>query len=218
MTTSLAIPPSTLDVVASCPPDAVVLLLLRHAARGLIPAGEPGNDVPLLPEGRVLARQFGATLGFRLGTIHTSPVPRCVETAEAIVDGANAKREIVQDRLLGDPGVYVVDPVVAWEAWRRLGNEGVMRALISGERLDGFAEPFSASQRLIDHLLARAGRDAGVHIFVSHDALIAVAAAHCLGLRSLADAVPEYLEALVLRRDGEHICAEYRHDARAIER
>ncbi len=204
------IPPATLRVLELAPPERATLLLLRHSARGPLPVGEPGNDVLLLPEGKALGRELGGVVGSRLRTLHASPVRRCVETAEAIIEGAGVDVEIAEDRALGHPGVYVEDGDAAWSAWQALGHEGVMKHLVAGDRLDGLADPIPATRRLLDHMHARAGGAAGVHIFVTHDSLVTVAAAHCLR-RALGRADwPLYLEALVLAVDGDRITASYR--------
>ena len=67
---------------------------------------------------------------------------RCVQTAEALRAGASVEIPIVVDRLLGDPGVFVVDEKVAWANWEERGHEGVMAHLVSGhEPLPGMAAP-----------------------------------------------------------------------------
>ncbi|MBM4366482.1 MAG: histidine phosphatase family protein [Deltaproteobacteria bacterium] len=202
MTGPFIIPEPTLRAVREAPPGRATVLLIRHSARGPIPAGEPGNDVLLLPEGKELARDLGRLVRARLRTVHASPVRRCIETAESIVDGAEIEANIVEDRHLGHPGVYVEPGPAAWATWQGLGHERVMAHLVAGDRLAGLADPVPASRRLVGHVLATAAGAPGVHLFVTHDSLVTTAAAHCLGQPLGKADWPWYLEALVLLDGG----------------
>jgi broad specificity phosphatase PhoE len=172
--------------------------LLRHAERGPIPKGESGDDVLLLPSGVRAARLLGASLGPRLVSVRTSPVLRCVHTAEALLDGADRADRPVADARLGAPGVYVTDPRLAWPHWERLGNSGVMAALVHGERLPGLADPAAAARTLLAHVLAMPDLRPGVHAWVTHDSILAPTVAHLLGIRDVDLVLPEFLEPLVI--------------------
>lgn len=210
MTGPFIIPDRTLDVLRRTPIDRPLALLLRHSARGPIPPGEPGNDVLLTEEGKALARDLGVVIGERLRTLHASPVQRCVDTATALAAGACTNTQVVEDRLLGHPGVYVVEGGSAWTTWQQLGHERVMAHLVAGDRLDGLADPVPASQRLVDHMLARAGGEPGVHVFVTHDSLVTTAAAHSLRQTLGKPDWPWYLEALAVVDEGHRATASYR--------
>ena len=204
------IPEPTMRAVRDAPADCATVLLIRHSARGPIPHGVPGNDVLLLPEGKALACELGRWIGRRLRTVHASPVRRCVETAESLVEGAEADVVIVADCHLGHPGVYVEDGAEAWNTWQSLGHERVMAHLVAGQRLPGLTDPVPASRRLVTHLLATAGGRPGVHAFVTHDSLVTTAAAHVLGVAFGKADWPQYLEALAIVDSGAIATATYR--------
>ena len=65
----------------------------------------------------------------RLRSLHTSPLQRCVHTAEVFARVAGDTPPIVTDRMLGDPGAWVLDRALAGENWKRLGSEGIMEQL-----------------------------------------------------------------------------------------
>ena len=122
------IPPSVTRWMAEVPAGEPVAVLLRHSVRDRLPPGKIGYALPITPVGAALGRELGALLGSRLRTLHTSPLARCVQTAEAIRAGAAVRAEgtvdvpIVRDRLLGDPGVYVVDGDRAESIWVERGH------------------------------------------------------------------------------------------------
>ncbi len=193
-----------------------LLLLLRHGARGPIPVGEPGGEVPLLPEGVESARALGGRIGGRLVHVRTSPVLRCVETADAIADGAGRHTLPTPDHLLGAPGVFVVDPAVAWKSWERLGPEGVMAALVAGEHLPGLAPPAAAAVRLVAHMVACAAGRSGVHVFVTHDSLLVATIAHTVGGPLPREEWPGFLEALAVSPSKEFLTLRWRDRTRVL--
>lgn len=58
-------------------------LLIRHANRDKIPTGSFGNEVMLNETGKANALKFGEALSdLKISKIMTSPIGRCVQTAE----------------------------------------------------------------------------------------------------------------------------------------
>jgi broad specificity phosphatase PhoE len=205
------LPSSLLAHLERVPRDCAVVLLLRHSVRDDLPPGDAGYALPITPEGRDLALGLGKLLRGRLHTLRTSPLPRCVQTAEALREGAATRQEIVEDRLLGDPGVYVVDGRRAWSNWERLGHEGVMRHLVSEtDALPGMVRPAEAARFLVQHMLAIAGDSPGIHVFVTHDSLVTATVARLLGQPLGTDDWPGYLEGAFFWRTPEGLSTAYR--------
>lgn len=195
--------PSALPALpAALPHDRPVALLLRHGERPAIPAGETGADLPLTPRGRAQAEALGRALRSDLRGLHTSPVRRCRETAAAIRTGAGAPIPIVPDRTLGDPGIFVSDPERAWVHWRTLGHEQVLEHLAwHPSALPGFADPILAARALAAHLLAILDAcPPGLHIFVTHDAILLPALARLSSAVSDSTWWPHFLEAAAFWR------------------
>jgi broad specificity phosphatase PhoE len=184
------------------PTDRAVAILVRHAERPPLSAGEIGDDLSITEEGDRAARRLGAVLGPRIASIATSPVRRCRETAAAILAGAEVSLEPRLDRLLGDPGVFVSDPAQAWENWLRLGNAAVIEHLAtSSSVLAGMAEARGAAGRLLRMLEAATGEGTGVHLFVTHDAVLAPFVSRALGIAHVL--WPDFLAAAVVWSDGD---------------
>lgn len=211
------IPKSMLHWLDSLPSDQPVLLLLRHSVRGHLPLDDTGYTLSITPEGHKLAMLFGVLLQNRLQTLHTSPLIRCVQTATAIKDGARADISITHDHHLGDPGVYVLDGELAWENWKQLGDDGVMKHMISSDdALPGMEQSDVAAHRLIHHMLTIAGGRPGIHVFVTHDALVTISAARLLKrVLGLPDR-PKYLEGVFFWQDNRDLHIAYKNWADSL--
>ena len=180
------------------PPGLPVVVLMRHAARPPIPEGEVGGELSITPEGEAKALALGQRFRQVLVSVRSSPVRRCVETARAIVRGAERDIDLVSDPMLGAPGAFIADPELAWENWLRVGHDGVLDHLASGAApLPGFAEPIAASRALIDHLLGVAAGP-GLHLAITHDALMIPLLAARLKRPVAAHERPDFLDGITL--------------------
>lgn len=170
---TVEIPPTLLRNIERIPAEYPVALLLRHSIREEFAAGDIGNNIPITVDGKNLAFELGRFLGERLRTLHSSPLLRCVQTAEALREGAGVDADISGNRLLGDPGIFVVNAALAWSNWEALGNEGVMRHLAAEDyALPGMADPDAAAQELVRYMLSVMDGAPGVHVFVTHDTIL----------------------------------------------
>lgn len=205
------IPLSTRKHLTRAPRDRAVVVLLRHSVRDSLPAGDAGHTLPITEVGHRLARELGERLRGQLRTLRSSPLLRCVQTAEALVEGAQAALPVIPDRHLGDPGVFVIDALRAPANWEALGHEGVMEHLVRGPlALPGMARPDEAARFLVLHMLAVAAGQPGIHIFVTHDSLVTATAARLLGQALGADDWPWYLEGAFFWQEGAGVHVAYR--------
>jgi broad specificity phosphatase PhoE len=207
------IPPSVLRHLERIPADRPVVLLLRHSVRDDLPDNDAGYAMPITDVGRRLAIELGGKLRGRLRTLHASPFLRCLQTAEALREGAGVEQTIVRDPLIGAPGVFVLDGRRAWPNWERLGYEGLMAHIVSrSEALPGMARPDEAARFLVQHMLAIAGQVPGVHVFVTHDFLVTATVARLLGRPFGIQEWPVYLEGAFFWRGVDGLHTAYRDD------
>lgn len=211
-----AIPDTTLRWLAAVPAERPVALLLRHSVRDALAPRELGYERPLNAHGARLAQALGARLAGRLRSVHTSPLQRCVDTAALLREAAGAAIAVVEDRFLGDPGAYVLDRERAGENWKAMGSEGIMaRMAIGDEGLPGTRHPDEGAAILLRHMLEVAGDAAGVHVFVTHDILLAITAARLLGAPQGEPRWPRFLEGAFFWRDAAGLNAAYREAHRS---
>lgn len=193
------VPKSLLRAIAAMPTNKPVALLIRHAHRLAIPEGEAGDEFPITETGRRVSRKLGAELGTRLVSLRSSPLLRCTQTAELTAQGAGVQLPVRTDVMLGDPGVLVVDAEIARANWQRLGNSGVMSRLqTTAAAMPGMLSGQEGARLLLEHARGVVGSVPGVHLFVSHDVMIAAAAAHLAAEGGVGDPYPAFLEGCVL--------------------
>jgi len=210
-------PPDLPQLPVGTPTDRPVALLLRHAERPASAPGEHGTDLSLTDHGRRTAELLGATLGPRILTLSSSPVRRCRETAEAIRRGADLHLDITTDHLLGDPGIFVSDPELAWTHWQTMGHEAVVEHLAhANQPLPGLASPKHAAHQLAQHLLQALHLSRpGFHIFVTHDAILFPTVSRIL--LTVNDNWPAYLESAALFLHSPYSSLKYRAETAVIQ-
>ncbi len=204
------VPKDVLHALEQIPSDRPVVWLVRHSVRGPLPDGPAAKVEPITPEGASLARKLGQHIGPRIRTLHASPLTRCMQTAAALGTGAGVEVPVVPDRLLGDPGAYVIDGSEAWKVWKGLGHVWTVAWMVSGSGfLPGMAEPDAAARFLVQHMFRIARGRPGLHVFVTHDSLVTATAARMSGRHLRRADWPAYLDGPFLwERDGA-VCSHY---------
>lgn len=197
----------TLALLRDAPPEAGIALVLRHAERGLIPAGSYGNDVLLTPQGLGAARRLGARLSCYVpATVRTSPLPRCVQTADAISSGAGWDAAPVGDRLLGAPGAFVIEPERFGRLFLEIGaRRAVERLLTDAEPPPGMRAAAEGTQRLLGLLTPAPETRGRLSLFVTHDIVLAALVGRLYRRRVGEFAWPDYLEGLAIWRDSDQL-------------
>ena len=186
-------------------------LIIRHSIREAIPAGETGNNIPLTAEGRQLAELLGESISSRLASVTSSPIGRCTETAEHILRGARFKAQVPTSTVLGDPGVFIADGQKAWANFQALGTKGVMMHISrEKEALPGMKKPLEAAYALLEMMMCKC-RDSGLHVFVTHDVILAGLVGQLIKAVDTEDDLPGFLEGAFFWHDGLNIRGSYRH-------
>ncbi len=158
------------------------LILLRHAERPDIPDNEIGNEVGLTKQGIRQTKQFAKSLGQPIISISSSPILRCVQTAEIISNQCNYNMTIKKSILLGNPGFFLKDPELAWTHWQTKGHDAVNQYLLSGkDQWQGFHPFDNAINRMKTEITKQLETtSSGLHVWVSHDTILATFASRVL--------------------------------------
>ena len=193
---------SILEQLAMVPREADASLVIRHAEREYIPAGTFGHDVNLTTEGTRLAEELGTTLSeYRALTVVSSPVPRCVQTSEAMLRGAGSSAEVAKDRSLGGPGAFVVDAETAGPLFLELPISEIARLQLQDETpLPGMRPTKEGVEILLELATSPLGGNGRLHVFVSHDIILSVFVASIFRSSLEVTGWPGYLDGLLIWR------------------
>ena len=195
---------SIVERLALVPPGVDAALVLRHAEREAIPSGTFGEDVRLTSQGVAAAERLGSTLSVRdLAAMRSSPLVRCLDTARAMARGAGWEADVVPDRLLGDPGPFVVDPEISGPLFLEVGIRELARwQLDCGDPPPGMRPTNEGAELLLNMIAGGLGRNGRLHVHVTHDAILAVLAGDLYRLNVDGFGWPGYLDGLLLWRSG----------------
>jgi broad specificity phosphatase PhoE len=150
-----------------------VSLLLRHADRDDIPQGSFGNEVLLNEKGKHNARSFGEKFAERkIHRIFTSPIGRCVQTAEYMSKGYGRSIEIIETTALGAPGLHINDEIIAGKFLLQHGFNEMYRRFTQKENIPGIPNINELNNR-IRNFINESSTENGTTIFITHDMLIA---------------------------------------------
>ncbi|MEM7365262.1 MAG: histidine phosphatase family protein [Pseudomonadota bacterium] len=152
-----------------------IAVVMRHSARTYKP-GIRDFDNPLTDEGRALAQSFGEALAKDAHVrAYSSPVGRCVDTAEKIIVGheqsggtAKGRRDI---EVLGN--VHILDFARFAKAVQEVGLDAMYPKWFAGELAPDLLLPSKMLSELIAHVvLEKLDRPIGgpqIDVLVSHD-------------------------------------------------
>ena len=150
-----------------------ISLLLRHADRDDIPQGSFGNEILLNEKGKQNAQSFGEKLAERkINRIFTSPVGRCVQTAEFITKGYGCPIEIIETTALGAPGLHISDEKIAGEFYLQYGFDEMYKRFMKGEEIPGMPNINELNYRITNFIKGNSTEN-GTTVFITHDMLIA---------------------------------------------
>lgn len=148
-----------------------ISLLIRHSNRHEILSGTDGNEVLLTEQGKINAFLFGEMLSMhRVNKIITTPVKRCIETAEYITKGYGKHIEIIPSDTFG--GLHITDWQLANEFLNTRGYNDWYRNVVADVPTPGICNS-SQYKELMTTFIVENTDDVGITIFISHDFLIA---------------------------------------------
>ncbi|WP_342630470.1 histidine phosphatase family protein [Marinobacter alkaliphilus] len=175
------------------------LLIIRHAERPTIEDGTVGNELSLTSNGIHETKRLAKSLPREILSIESSPIQRCIQTAELIAEHHELPlTSIGRSNLLGDPGFIIDDAELAWTNWVERGPEAVNEHLLKGiSTWPGFRdldEAVDQMRRSIEATLAES--DDGIHVWVTHDTIVATLASRLQKTPLTLKEWPDYLGGL----------------------
>ncbi len=149
-------------------------VLIRHAKRRIIEMSDDfGDSVPITKKGARESSELGRSTMGSLNGVFSSPLPRCMQTASAIIKAAGLDNlPITPKNTLGSPGSYVDDPQLAGKHFLTRDSRSIIREYMDGGKFDGFLSIQEGSKRLLSDILNDFSHERSCNLYVSHDAVI----------------------------------------------
>lgn len=174
------------------PDDQSAALLLRHSVRHPIIDWENSDEAGLTEEGIVLAEELGRFIAgrHRPGRVVSSPVERCIDTAAAILRGANWPVTVIIDQRLSHPYIQ--------RAWREL--------------VDSLYSPrVPLEVREIINLMMMGNNPTGhLDLFITHDTVVGAVVGYLLDEIFDERNWPGFLEGCAIWRNPEGVYIAWR--------
>ncbi len=156
-----------------------ILFLVRHAEKCSSNGLSTSSEVAITSEGIERTKQLGDYLSLQIGkdfTIKTSPIKRCFETAKIFAQRFSKEESLIlQSKILGDPGPYVIDRKVAAEAFEKENDNIyiIIQSHIREHIIPGFRDIRDGTALMLKEMIADLSHTKST-MYVSHDAIIAV--------------------------------------------
>ncbi len=163
------------------PGGSGVVLFTRHSIRPPMLAGKFGSGIELNAEGIEYARQVGRYWGRRIARVSSSSSIRCMQTAQAMIDGAGMDLSVLHNPALGEPGAYISNVETALREFKDHDPLDLVNRMLSLESLRGHTETSDGSRILLESFFSDPPAPGKVHIEVTHDTILATLIYHLMG-------------------------------------
>ncbi|MEN6670755.1 histidine phosphatase family protein [Psychrobacter sp. B38] len=171
------LPDSMIASVGLLPEGERLILFTRHSLRERSDGnGFASYQLPLTPKGRILAKSWGRWLAGHLPysldvDSISSPIGRCIDTAQLMQEGAGLRREITHQSLLVEPGSLVTEPEIANPIFKEIGVLNFINRFLQGN-LEGTKNTYQGGLDLLSLFYQHQPQHGHLMLAVSHDTLL----------------------------------------------
>ena len=171
------LPDSMIPSVELLPTDKRLILFTRHSLRERSDGqGFASYQLPLTPRGRVLAKSWGRWLASHLPysldvDSISSPIGRCIDTAQLMQEGAGLERHIEHQSLLVEPGSLVTEPDIANRVFKEIGVLNFINRFLQGN-LEGTKNAYQGGLDILSLFYQNQPQPGHLMLAVSHDTLL----------------------------------------------
>lgn len=193
--------------------DGDAMVILRHAEREGILDPFKHELAMLTDEGRDCSRRLGACLakaGLPIMSCYASPVRRCEETAELILEGHGTDMPVRKIELLGHIGPFIDDEEAAEITFRLMHMRDICNGLLERSPAPGFTDIMTGLKPLLDELHGQEW--GGTSLVVTHDFFVASIAGFALDVSFRGQDWIHFVEPLLLLRGKDGTIVWFRGD------
>ncbi len=171
------LPDSMMPSVSLLPTDKRLILFTRHSLRERSDGnGFASYQLPLTPKGRVLAKSWGRWLDGNLPysldvDSISSPIGRCIDTAQLMQEGAGLQRSITHQSLLVEPGSLVTEPETVSEVFKEIGVLNFINRFLQGN-IEGTKNAYQGGLDILSLFYQHQPKQGHLMLAVSHDTLL----------------------------------------------
>ena len=171
------LPDSMMSSVGLLPMDKRLILFTRHSLRERSDGnGFASYQLPLTQKGRVLAKSWGRWLAGHLPysldvDSISSPIGRCIDTAQLMQAGAGLQRDIYHQSLLVEPGSLVTEPEIANPVFKEIGVLNFINRFLQGN-LEGTKNAYQGGLDILSLFYQNQPKPGHLMLAVSHDTLL----------------------------------------------
>ncbi|GAA0320795.1 histidine phosphatase family protein [Psychrobacter aestuarii] len=171
------LPESMIASVKLLPQNERLILFTRHSLRERSDGqGFASEQLPLTPKGRVLAKSWGRWLATHLPysldvDSISSPITRCIDTAQLMQEGAGLRRSVTHQSLLVEPGSLVTEPRVAGKIFKEIGVLNFINRFLQNN-LEGTKNAYQGGLDILSLFYQHQPQHGHLMLAVSHDTLI----------------------------------------------
>ncbi len=177
------------------------ILILRHAEKIM------NDDISALltKKGISDSEQFGKKLLCffnNINLVKTSPIERCVQTTNAILNNIfKTIDKIEKSKILGDPGVFVIDAQKAIGNFLSLGVKEVIERQLKNQILPGMRDLKNGLQMLFQEISNDLEHIKSFGIYNTHDILVIPLIKYLTGDFKYTENLIDYLNGIIVGKN-----------------
>ncbi len=185
------------------------ILIVRHAEKIIKKNQNEDISTLLTKKGINDSKQFGnELLSFfnEISLIKTSPVERCVQTANAILNNSfKSMKKIEKSKILGDPGVFVIDAKTALGNFLNLGVKEVIERQLKNQILPGMRDLKNGLQMLFQEISNDLEYINSFGIYITHDAIVIPFIKYLTGDFKYSKNLIDYLNGIIIGKNENRV-------------
>jgi broad specificity phosphatase PhoE len=184
-----------ISLLAECDGLKKVKLVVRHAERPLFKTAKAPNNVSITTGGRDEAERLGGLLsrhGLTMNGCASSPVRRCIQTAEHIAHGNRFRGKVDASPRLGGSDLFNDDEEALNATFDAHTIEEIIAMQLEGEKVPGMKVMEEALRIFLGQVLS--DQDRKFEVLVSHDLFVCQAVHYLTGTKFSPERCTGFLE------------------------
>lgn len=181
-----------------------IKMVVRHAERPLFKSLRAPHEVSITGNGKNEAEKLGRLLrqhGLHIDGCASSPVRRCIQTAELIGAGNQYQGKVETSPSLGGSGLFMEDDKALDQTLDTYTLEKIIGDQLAGNRVPGMRDLEAGLKVFMGRVLT--DRSSDFEVFVSHDLFVCPAVHYLTGTAYSAERNTGFLEGFFIAASGD---------------